>query len=158
MQTALRPNNSREGCCCFLLFEPADADGADDSVVPDIASQDSCCRHFQQVQSCCLHACLLLLMQQETTMQADEFAFRCLTCTTGCVAGSAAWKGRAVQPSSCIKLQARSMSHANQQQYLVTKAAVDSAAFQNTLQLLLEALNYLKRGQIQCNLHLGFCS
>lgn len=52
MQTALRPNNSREACCCFLLFEPADADGADDSVVPDIASQDSCCRRFQQVQSC----------------------------------------------------------------------------------------------------------
>jgi len=31
------------------------------------------------VSSRCGHACVFSLMQQETTMQADEFAFRCLT-------------------------------------------------------------------------------
>jgi len=39
MQSALRPNNSHEACCCLLAFEPADADDADNSVVPNVASQ-----------------------------------------------------------------------------------------------------------------------
>ena len=47
--------------------------------------------------------------------------------------------------------------HKQTNPYLIAKAAVDSAAFQNILELLLEALNYLKRGQVQCNLDLGFC-
>lgn len=51
MQSALRPNNSHEACCCFLVFEPADADGAENSDVLHhnvfLASQHCSCRHFR---------------------------------------------------------------------------------------------------------------
>lgn len=84
-QSALRPNDSYEACCCLLVFEPADADAADNSVVPKIASQGFSRRCFQ------LRSGRAYLLAGRKHHAGSCIAFRCSTHTTGYVAGNAAW-------------------------------------------------------------------